>query len=422
MISRPDIDLAEPMIGERVRVMRHFRHKTLQEVAGLAGITAGYLSMLERGLRPLDSRQLLYRLAESLECSVAELTGEPTPATSRDHAAALATVQDIRLALAETEGTPGDEPRRPVDSLTRDADEVLKLFMACEYGRCGELLGRLLSELSCFSPDDGEQTWRQVIAARTRASFTAWCLVTSLGYLDLGLRAAEIASRWSRDLDDPVFWGAAEFSRAQALYHIGATQPSLAVARRVADKIHHRHRDDPAAGQVYGTLHLHAAQTCAVLGDSDGASEHLREAVAAAAATGEHIDRIGPDGNVFELYFGPANVGLWQLAIAVEMREGGRAPEIVDGINQRALASPNRKAYMYADLGRGLAQDRRRDREAIDALCEAERIAPQLVRTTPLVRETVTDLLRRARRRAGGRNLTGLAYRMGIIHRPVGDI
>jgi hypothetical protein len=44
-----------------------------------------------------------------------------------------------------------------------------------------------------------------------------------------------------------------------------------------------------------------------------------------------------------------------------------------------------------------------------------------LVRATPLVRETVTDLLRRARRRAGGRDLTGLAHRMGIIHRPVAE-
>lgn len=71
---------------------------------------------------------------------------------------------------------------------------------------------------------------------------------------------------------------------------------------------------------------------------------------------------------------------------------------------------------MYADLGRGLAQERGRDREAVEALCEAERIAPDLVRSTPLVRETVGDLLRRARRRAGGRNLTGLAFRIGIMH------
>jgi hypothetical protein len=61
------------------------------------------------------------------------------------------------------------------------------------------------------------------------------------------------------------------------------------------------------------------------------------------------------------------------------MREGGRGQEIVEKIDQRALSSPNRRVYMYADLGRGLAQERRKDREAIDALCEAEQIAPDLI-------------------------------------------
>ena len=56
-----------PMLGERVRTMRNYRHKTLAEVAGLAGISTSYLSLLERGLRALDSRSLLYRLADVLE-------------------------------------------------------------------------------------------------------------------------------------------------------------------------------------------------------------------------------------------------------------------------------------------------------------------------------------------------------------------
>jgi hypothetical protein len=255
---------------------------------------------------------------------------------------------------------------------------------------------------------------------QTRAYFTAWSLVTSLGFLDLGLKAAEMATATARGADDPVLLGAAEFARAQALYHIGAVRPSLNVCTRAVNGI------EAATGsttvqQVYGTLHLHAAQTCAVSGNGEDARAHLAEAAATARRTGEHIGRTGPDANVFELYFGPANVELWRLAIAVEQHEGGRSPEIVAGVDLNALGSPNRRAYMYADLGRGLAQERRRDREAVEALCEAERIAPDLVRSTPLVRETVTDLLRRARRRAGGRNLTGLAYRMGITHQASAD-
>jgi transcriptional regulator with XRE-family HTH domain len=407
-------ELGAPMLGERVRTMRNYRHKTLAEVAGLAGISTSYLSLLERGLRALDSRSLLYRLADVLECSVAELTGEPVPATSSSHAAALAAVQDVRVAMAMAADGPDEDSDRPVRSLAGDAVRVLDLFMDCRYAECGRLLAPLIVDLSHAAAADDDR--RSIPAMQTRAYFTAWSLVTSLGFLDLGLKAAEMATTSARGVDDPVLLGAAEFARAQALYHIGAVRPSLNVCTRAA------HGIEAATGsagvqQVYGMLHLHAAQTCAVSGSPDDARAHLAEAAATAGRTGEHVERADPDANVFELYFGPANVELWRLAIAVEQREGGRGPQIVAGVDQNALGSPNRRAYLYADLGRGLAQERGRDREAVEALCEAERIAPDLVRATPLVRETVTDLLRRARRRAGGRNLTGLAYRMGITHR-----
>ena len=50
----------------------------------------------------------------------------------------------------------------------------------------------------------------------------------------------------------------------------------------------------------------------------------------------------------------------------------------------------------------------------VQALQRAERLAPQRIRTNPFVRAVVTDLLRRARRDAGGRELRSMAYRMGL--------
>ncbi len=51
-------------------------------------------------------------------------------------------------------------------------------------------------------------------------------------------------------------------------------------------------------------------------------------------------------------------------------------------------------------------------------LVHAERLAPQRIRNDVIVREVVAGLLRRARRDAGGRELRGLAWRMGVA--PVG--
>jgi hypothetical protein len=61
-----------------------------------------------------------------------------------------------------------------------------------------------------------------------------------------------------------------------------------------------------------------------------------------------------------------------------------------------------------------MAQDRSTRDKAVGALLRAEKIAPQRIHTDPFVRETIADLMRRTQRDAVGRDLRGMAYRMGI--------
>ena len=65
------------------------------------------------------------------------------------------------------------------------------------------------------------------------------------------------------------------------------------------------------------------------------------------------------------------------------------------------------KARACAMLGRyaGAARELR----------QAERLSPAQVHHHPLIRELVSDMLSRARREAGGRDLRGLAWRMNLI-------
>ncbi|TQS42544.1 helix-turn-helix transcriptional regulator [Cryptosporangium phraense] len=46
-------------MGQRVRRHRRAQGKSLEHLAGLAGITKGYLSLLERGQRAWGSRRLV---------------------------------------------------------------------------------------------------------------------------------------------------------------------------------------------------------------------------------------------------------------------------------------------------------------------------------------------------------------------------
>ncbi|EWC61618.1 hypothetical protein UO65_2976 [Actinokineospora spheciospongiae] len=68
----------------------------------------------------------------------------------------------------------------------------------------------------------------------------------------------------------------------------------------------------------------------------------------------------------------------------------------------------------YADLGRGLACDKRTRPQAVAALAKAEKIAPQRMQGNPFFRETVIDLVRKAKHDSVGRELRGMAYRMGV--------
>jgi hypothetical protein len=109
---------------------------------------------------------------------------------------------------------------------------------------------------------------------------------------------------------------------------------------------------------------------------------------------------------------------MWQVMIAVENGEAGRG---IQGLTERASlgdlsASSSRRAGYYIDVGRGLAREPRTSPEAVRWLRNAEKTAPQHTRNSAVARETVTYLLNRATAAAGGRELRGMAARMGIPH------
>ncbi|MBV8542516.1 MAG: hypothetical protein JO063_01320 [Pseudonocardiales bacterium] len=159
---------------------------------------------------------------------------------------------------------------------------------------------------------------------------------------------------------------------------------------------------------MYGALHLNAALASAATCRADDAADHLDEA-------GTIATRVGVNGRGFgNLYFGPDNVGIWRVSIAVELGDPGRARELARRVDPAQVPSTARQAMYWADLGRGMASERATRDQAVGALLRAEKIAPQRIRMNPFVRETVGDLMRRSRREAGGRELRGMAYRMGL--------
>lgn len=271
---------------------------------------------------------------------------------------------------------------------------------ACDYRILGQAVPDLIGELSTFAEVNGSAEARRLLVDVLQAAFY---LSKDLGYGDLAWMVSGHLHATAVALGEPVLGAVAGFVRSHATVGTRARERALTIAQRSAELLE---PDDGPAGQVYGMLHLSAALQSAVTGRADSARAHLTEAAETASRTG--------DGTFAGLYFGPRNVGVWRVTLALELGEPGRVVELARDVEVAAIPSAGRQATFYGDVGRGLATIRGREAQAVEALRRAEILAPQRIRAIPFVRETVSDLMRRARRDSVGRELRGLAYRMGL--------
>ena len=395
-----------PTIGARIRSCRRYRGMSLETLAGLTGLSKGFLSMVENGQRRMDRRSHLETVAAALQVSVTDLTGQPYAPTNPAQARSLAAIPAIRTALLSTSfDEQPDRRARPMVELRASVAEVETACQASEHASYAPLLADLIEELHVHAADPRRSDAHTAIAALVGIYRAAFVLAKDLGYVDLAWIAAERCVRATQLLDDPAWTALGEFCRANGLLTAGARDRALRVAEQAADAAA-ASLSHPQVMPVYGILHLTAALAAAPSRDPRDIDAHIAEAADIARRTGET--------STFRLHFGPTNVAVWRVSIAVERGDGGKVTELARGVDTTVLPSRRRRAHFYADLGRGLTQSRGKDREALAMFREAEKLAPEQIRTNPLVREAVAVMLQRARSTAGGRDLRGLAYRMGV--------
>lgn len=379
----------------------------LQVLADRAGLSKSFLSLVENGHRQLDRRSHITAIADALDVSVGEITGQPYfPPPAPDGVGGHGAVPKVRLALLGSSlEEPADVAARPSTQLAEETSRVELLCEASDYGAFGRLLPDLIPQLHVAVADGDERDQKDALRYLIRAYHATFYLLKDLGYLDLAQIAVHDAREAAKMLDDPSMSGLAAFVRTHALLPAGVYTAALMSARRAAERLQ-PHMAERTVAELYGMLHLSAALASVNLTQPSDISTHLTEAQATS-------ERIG-EGNAFGLHFGPTNVGIWRVALLVELGEPDKAVEVTESVQPELISSHGRRATFYADWGRALAQLPGRERDAIEKLRIAERHAPEQIRNNPLVRETVTHLLERARSAAGGRDLRGLAYRMGV--------
>lgn len=394
----------EQRIGWNVRAARRSRGMSLETLAGLIGRSKGWLSKIENGHARLERRQDIAAIAEALAVSADSLVGGPAPEVQPQARGRI--VRPLRAALLDTTiEEPPDIHARPVAVLAELVAAQDRARRRADYDSLTQQLPGLLGELEVRAATSTGADRELALRSLIQACALATVALKHLGQGDLAWVSADRGRQAAHLLGDPVWRAAAAFECAHARFSANRSQALLSTPR-IADDLEPGIGHDSFAREVYGMLRLSAALACAVQDDHGGARAHSAEAARVAGPLGDRPEAFG--------VFGPANVGVWRACLAVEAGNAEEALTYADAVEPRLLASNNRRAALHLERARACAM-LGRDASAIREVRQAERLSPAQTRHHPLIRELVTDLLTRARREAGGRDLRGIAWRMNLI-------
>ncbi|MFD4631436.1 helix-turn-helix domain-containing protein [Streptomyces sp. NPDC058284] len=397
---------ADLPIGDRIR---HYRGGRRQDaVAGLVGISPGYLSQIERGLK-VPSLPILYALAEELGVPTAALLSEKPPAAEGTADTAEAAVgrallgygPPINAACATAAELRGrveaawQSWQTDSDRFTQAATTLPNLVADVEYAVRAVRAGT----------DPVER--RGVL----RAAADLYCLLRSYlrrtGRVDLATIAADRAMRAAEDADDPLRIAAAQWNLGHVL--LAADRPSEAeeLALQAAEQVATTRMPEAERVAMGGALQLVAVLGAARRRRWPEARDRLREQAALTART------VLDSSNVGWTVFGPTNVALHALSIDMEAGETGEALHTADAIDTGGLPSVEREFTFGLEVAACHSQ-RREDAAVLLSLLGLEVVAPEDLARTPLARQMVLTVIRRARV-MHARQAEQLALRIGLV-------
>lgn len=386
-------------MGQNLRQIRHARGKSLAVVAGLAGISSSYLSRLESGDRALDRRSLIVALAEALEVAPSEITR--TAITTAGELDEDRSLNAVRLALLAVSMDSPSGQVLPVESLTPRVTQILTAQRDCDYALVGAQLPSLIRDLHATlgGGRDVGAVLRLLVLTHVQGT-QAW--LGDIGASpDLAWQAACLAQRAAERLDEPLFTAVSAFGTTFGLLGAGGFDLAAQTLARV----------DPGTGdteamQVLGMLTL----TSSLVSAARGAHAERHAALEHAADLAQHTG----NGNAMWFGFGPSNVGVWRMSVALEAGEHAEAAHFAETIDPHALPSPTRQSAYYREYGRALARIPKQRDTAVMMLRRAEQISPARIHRHPFMRAVLAELLAKAKRDALGRELRGMAYRSGL--------
>ncbi|WP_170318782.1 helix-turn-helix domain-containing protein [Allorhizocola rhizosphaerae] len=398
----------ELTIGQRVAFYRRRRGLSQEVLAGLVGRTVEWLRKVENNRAELDRLSVIRNLATALDVSLGDIIGEPSlfdwsEDSGRQTIPALrAALRDYRhLSPVLARDQQPDPPT--LGDLERDVSDIWARYQQSRYGDLARRLPLLIDEcLTAERAYDGEQA-RRANALTAYVHHVATLFLTKLGETDLAWIAASRGLTAANASGDHVVIGALSRAAAHALTSNGEYRQARQIGAAAAEYLQPLlSAPTPQLLSVYGSLHLMCALSAARNDDRQTARTHLAEA-------GDSAKRLGSDANHVWTAFGPTNVTIHQVCVALEFGDVQRAIAIGPGLDTTRLPVERRVRHSI-EVARAFVRYNQVD-EGLFELLNAEQIAPDQVRYHALSRMLVRDIVTRPR---PPRLAVDLAYRMGV--------
>ena len=349
-------------------------------LAGLVGRTIDWLSKVENGRHQLDRLSVIKSLADALDVTVGDLLGEPaliewSKGTSPQ---AMNRLRYSLMSYSSLTSTLADEQETTVADLRADVHDVWNGYQASRFGYVATQVPRLLAGgrwLARNGSTAAEQLDGQRMLALTYHAAAA--TLTKVGETDLAWMASDRGFNLAEQTDDPVVMASLMRSVAHSMLSISRYSTAADVVSRSTDRLAAVERDDPTWWSLLGSLYLVGAMASA---RADDASE-ARSFLARARQAGQQL---GHDGNYAWTAFGPTNVAVHDLSVAVELGDMQLALNLAPRVDARALPVERRVRHAL-EVARVYAMANRTD-DALAAVLHAERDAGRRAKSLWLVR------------------------------------
>ena len=294
-------------------------------------------------------------------------------------------------------------------SLRKDVADLHVDYQAARYGSVIRRLPGLLVSADELRASTNGLDRLETLLAYVSAYVVGAKLLTKLGVADMAALTADRAAMTAGNTNSLVSQGMAIYQVVCALLRADRTDEGEQLAVRMAERLTPQVRSDaPSLVSVTGALWLISAVAAARRTDRGMAWERLDTAEQLAGL-------MGRDGNYAWTAFGPTNVAIHRVSVAAELGDPGEALTAATTVDIDSLPEGlhSRRAQVHLDLAWAQAQ-RKRDAEAVLHLLEAERAAPEALRYNVIARETLREMLARAKR-GHTSALQSLATRAGVL-------